>query len=152
MYLCILVTRGPTDMRATYDTTCDVITGPSSPSPGVVIFSCPCRLVFEKKELILTDPLADRIAYITMDGGIPVGPNSIGGPAVYTVDYGYANIVSIPSGNLPVYQVLFTEVVLHIPSPLYYRAHVRVIPSLSLLAQETLDYLLQEDTSWLLVT
>lgn len=139
-------------MRARFNTTCDIITGASSPIPGEVIFTCPCRFVPETKELPLTDPLSDRVAYVTMDGGIPVGPDVSGGPDMYISNYGYANVVSIPSGNIPVYQIMFTEVVLHIPGPLYYRAHVRVIPGLDFLGQETLEALTQEDGSLILVT
>ncbi len=139
-------------MRADYNQTCDVITGPSSPIPGVVIFSCPCRFVAETKEIPLTDPLSDRVAYVTMDGGIPSGPDVIGGPVSYTSDFGFANLIAVPSGNVPVYQVLFVEVVVNIPGPFYARAHVRLRPDLAFLAQETLDYLLQEDTSLLVVT
>jgi len=138
-------------MRAELNTTCDVITGPTTATPGVIVFSGMCRLVPETKEIPLTSPISERLAYVTMDAGAPVGPVATGGPEVFTVDYGKANLIAIPMGNVPAFQVLFTEVLTPFVRPIYYRAHIRYFPELQVLAQENSYALLQEGGGFLLI-
>lgn len=138
-------------MRADLNTTCDVITGPTTAMPGVIVFSGMCRFVPEKKEIPLTSPISERLAYVTMDAGVPVGPAVSGGPEVFAVDYGKSNLIAIPMGNVPAFQVLFTEVLTPFVRPIYYRAHVRYFPELEVLAQEDYYALLQEGGGFILI-
>jgi hypothetical protein len=139
-------------MRAQYDNTCDFVTGPGAPIPGVVSFFGPCRVVTEIEEVIATSPLSERLAYITTSSGVPVGPGVVGGPSSYTTDYLQADTVAIPSGNVPTYQVMFVETVTPFGRPSYQRAHVRLLPTLPVLGQEDFYPLVQEDLSLIVVT
>lgn len=139
-------------MRAVFDTTCDFVAGPSTATPGVVRFTCPCRVVAEYLELPQSIPMSDRLAYITEDTDVPTSPSVSAVGEVYTTDYGMADRVAVPSGNIPIYEVLFVELVIpHLTNP-YYRSHVRQIPDLAVLLQEDLYPLLQEDGNLLLLT
>lgn len=139
-------------MHAPFNTTCDVVMGPGTATPGLVLFSCPCRVVPEVRQIPDTSPVNERVAYITMDGGAPVGPLVGGGPVTYSSDYNWSDRIAVPSGNVPEYEVLFTEEVIPPTIPLYWRAHVRLVTDLPFLAQETGDALLQESLSRIYVT
>jgi len=139
-------------MRAISNTSCDVVAGPGSATPGAILFSGPCRLVEERHEFPLTVPLTDRVAYVTMDSGVPSGPGVTMVGETYTSDYSMSDRIAIPSGNVAVYEVLFTESMIPYGTPAYVRAHVRIVPDLAVLLQETLSPLLQEDSSLLLIT
>jgi len=139
-------------MRAVYNSTCDFVSGPSTASPGVIRFSGLCRFVEERIQIPLTTPLDERLAYVTVDAGVPYGPNVLSIGEVYTVDYTYSDRVAIPSGMVPAYEVLFVELVTPVPGNAYYRAHVRLIPELSILLQEDMESILQEDGAVILLT
>lgn len=141
-----------TNMRAELNTTCDVVTGPSAAVPGVIVFSGPCRFVPETKEIPESQPLTERIAYVTFDTAVVLGPLVTGGPDLYNYDYSWSDIVAIPSGNIPIYQVLFVESVAPFGRPVYHRSHVRYSPGIPVLLQEDLFSLLQEDSSFILIT
>lgn len=139
-------------MRAEFNTTADFITGPGTAIPGEVVFSGPCRFVRELKEVPSTAPLDERLAYITVDAGIPQGPGISGGPEIYGADYSQSDIVAIPTGNVAAYEVLFVEHVTPFYGTPYWRAHVRYIPNLLVLAKEDGGFLLQENGAYILVS
>lgn len=113
-------------MRAPYDTTCDLVYGPSGAVPGTVYSTRSCRLVFDSHELIQSLPFSERVAYITMDGP---AANSYRftdhGGGDYDLDFSFADLVAVPSGGVPGYQVLFVEEVVYKSHPVYYRVHVQ---------------------------
>jgi len=139
-------------MRAIFNTTVAVYHGPGSDTPGVLITVVPCRFVEERRQTPITDPLVQRVGYVTMDEYVPNGPGVLGGPAVYVSAYGASDLLSIPAGNAKLYQVLFTELVVPLSGSPYARAHVRENPELGVLSQEDLYHVLQEDGHRLLVT
>jgi len=111
-------------MRAEFNTTCDLINGPSAASPGVVRESGPCRFVAELYEVFETYPFDTRAGYLTLDFSIPNGPPDPGTGGLLTFDWGFADRVAIPSGATPLFTVLFVEVVNYLSHPVYYRAHL----------------------------
>lgn len=139
-------------MRAAFNTTCDLINGPGGPDPGNVRVSGACRAVPETHQLPTSLPLSDRVAYITMIFATPLPPLVTPDGDDYVLNMGWADMIAIPSGNIPVYQVLFVELVDTYAFPDYYRAHVREIPGLVFLGQESGYLLVQQDGSRILVT
>lgn len=115
--------------RAPFNTTCDIVYGLHGAFPGVVRGSGPCRLVAERVQIIKVKPLHYRLDYVTLDVLFPGEPvvSNVGG--LYTVDYDAADLIAVPSGSTPKYQVMFVETVTYLSHPVYYRAHVRSYPS-----------------------
>lgn len=146
-----LVVKEVIDMKAAYNTTADFIDGPSTASPGVVRFTAPVRVVLETQQLPQCQPLTMRVAYVTNETDQPRGPQVTVVGEVYTTDYGFADLIAVPSGGTAVFQVLFVELVVPDLLVSYYRAHVRYRPGLSALEQESLEFLLQETGSLLLL-
>jgi hypothetical protein len=140
--------------RLPYDTVCDLVYGSSGLDPGVVYATGPCRFVWEQVQLPLLFPLSGRIGYITLDFSVPTQAAVSVVGSVYHTDYSYADLIAIPSGSVPNYQVLFVETVSYRSNPTYYRAHVQIVVPVVLprLLQEDGSLLLQEDLSSLLLS
>lgn len=117
-------------MRAIYNTTCDIIDGPGTASPGTVRHAAvPCRLVVETIIKPFEKWLRARTHYVTLDEA-----NILGGfveatsPTTFTVDTDDADRLAIPSGAAAGYTVIFTEVITPLIDPVYRRAHVVNVP------------------------
>lgn len=115
-------------MRAPFDTTCDLIYGPGGLSPGTVYATGVCRFVPLSPEDILLDPLDERQGYITMEFAIPNQPGVVNSNPLYAVNYDESDLIAIPTGSVPQYQVLFVERMTYRTHPVYYRVHVRFAP------------------------
>lgn len=116
-------------MKAPYDTTCDIIDGPGTMTPGNVRHAnVPCRLVGDLIVHTREKWLNLDVAYVTMDETdvhaeifqAPVG--------VYTITDANCDRLAIPSGAAASHTVLWTESISPFGQPVYYRAHVRASP------------------------
>lgn len=116
-------------MRADYDTTCDVIDGPGTATPGNVRHAgVQCRLVDDSIVFQREKWLDQDVAYVTMDeSDVHAVLVSAGGPDFVTVD-AECDRLAIPSGAAAGYTVLWTESVSPDGAAVYYRAHVRASP------------------------
>jgi hypothetical protein len=117
--------------RAPFDTSCDIYYGPGGLSPGAKYATANCRFVPDTIEGPLLYPLTDRVAYITMDSVVPNQPSVSGTDENVSYDYDASDIIAIPSGGTPVYQVLFVERLAYRTHTPYVRAHVRLFPPIS---------------------
>jgi hypothetical protein len=111
--------------RASFNTTCDLVYGPSGAIPNAVYASGPCRVVPELYEIPLQVPLSARVVYITLDFAVPNGPGISVAAPIYTFDYDFADTIVVPSGGSTTYEVLFVEQVDYLGHPTYWRAHCR---------------------------
>lgn len=112
--------------RAKFDTTMDVYYGPTSVAgpPGVQYASAiPCRVVRQQEILQLEFPDSLTFAWVTYDALILnfATITHTSGP-VYSVDYGAADTLVIPSGGTARRTVLRAEYVDPVIRPAYRRA------------------------------
>lgn len=112
--------------RGSFDTTADLIYGPLGLIPGAVYSTQDCRFVPLLFSITDPIPLTERVGYITLAGPAPSAPKSTSIGIVYTVDYGFADLIAIPHGALPNYRVLFVESVIYRSHDPYYRVHVEL--------------------------
>jgi hypothetical protein len=111
--------------RKPYDTSCDLIYGANGASPGGIYASGPCRVVPLRTETTQIQPFASQYAYITMDFAIPTGPNVVNADPVFTYDFSYSDLIAVPNGIPPNFQVLEVQKMAYKSHPVYYRAVVR---------------------------
>jgi hypothetical protein len=111
--------------RLPYNTSCDLIYGPSGLNPGVSYATGPCRLVGELVQVPSILPLSDRVSYLTLDFAIPNQAKITSSWPTVDADYSYADLVAVPSGIPPNYQILFVESVQPALSPSYLRCHLQ---------------------------
>lgn len=109
--------------RGPYDTTCDLIYGPSGASPGTVYATTNCRVVplFTEKPLLY--PLSLRTAYITMDL-LPNQAQVVGTLPNPALDWDFADRLAVPTGSAANYMALWSESMLWRAQALYYRTLV----------------------------
>ena len=114
-------------MRAPYDTTCDIVDGPGTGSPGAVRHAgVPCRFVDDTRVFQREKWLDLDVAYVTMDeSDVHAFFQTTVPPDVETVD-AKCDRLAIPSGAAAGYTVLWTERVSNPGHADYYRAHVKV--------------------------
>jgi len=115
--------------RLPFDTTCDLIYGPSGSIPNTVYATCSCRVVRENYQLPDTLPLTLRRAYITLDAFLPTGPQVVQTGSSFASNYDFSDRIAVPSGSVPNWSVLFVETVNYLTEPQYYRAHVQTFGS-----------------------
>jgi hypothetical protein len=116
-------------MRAAYDTSCDIVDGPGTLSPGTVRHAgVPCRLVSDLQVFQREKWLDQDVAYVTMDESDVHAVIEFSAPPDYTIKTELCDRLAIPSGAAPGYTVLWTERVSPANQPTYYRAHVRATP------------------------
>lgn len=112
-------------MRAPYDTTCDIIDGPGTATPGNVRHAnVPCRvvgdsIVFQREKWLDLD-----VAYVTMDEA-DVHANIIASGTDWLIQTNHCDRLAIPSGAAAGFTVLWTESVSLALGVVYYRAHVK---------------------------
>ena len=116
-------------MKAPYDTTCDIIDGPGSLTPGNIRHAnVPCRLVGDLIVHQREKWLDQDIAYVTMDEADVHAAIGAVTADLYEVLVPLCDRLAIPSGAAAGYTVLWTERVSPFAQPTYYRAHVRASP------------------------
>lgn len=113
--------------RGPFDTTVDLIYGAKGLTPGLIYSTRSCRfvpLLFPISPLI---PFSNRVAYVTMDGPIVNVAQFVYIPLlqIYRGDLGFADLLAIPHGHAPNYQVLFVEPITYRSHPPYFRVHVQ---------------------------
>lgn len=117
--------------RAPFDTTCDLIYGPSGLVPDTVYASdVPCHFVAEDYQIPQLYRLDERVAYITSES-LPNQALVSGSSSNPSYNFDYADRIAIPSGSDPLYLVLFNEVVDYDGQPIYTRTHVSLINDIS---------------------
>lgn len=112
-------------MRAPYDNTCDLYYGLSGLLPYTRYASGPCRFVKERFAVASFEPFSERVAYVTMDFAVPNVPRVTPAGLVLSTDYTYADLLAVPSGSMPAYQVILVEDVAYYGESVYVRVHVR---------------------------
>jgi hypothetical protein len=115
--------------KAPYDTTCDIIDGPGSLTPGTIRHAgVPCRLVSDNIVFQREKWMDQDTAYVTMDESDVHAAFINAGLDMHIVDGSVCDRLAIPSGAPAGYTVLWTEAVNYAGHPTYYRAHVRPVP------------------------
>lgn len=112
-------------MRAPYNTTCDLIYGPSGLVPFTVYASGNCRLIPESIQAIQIAPLNLRYGYITLDFAMPNQASVSNVGDIFTTDYSFADLIAIPTGNSFNFRVLWVEIVTYLSHAPYFRAQVQ---------------------------
>jgi len=111
--------------RAAFNTTCDLVWGPGTATPGVVrVANVPCRYVPEDIELPTLERMAGRLAYVNMDAATPQLATIGGSIDAQTLDYDFADRIAIPSGVAPIYLALLNETLTPGVGTPYVRCHV----------------------------
>jgi len=111
--------------RAAYNTTCDIINGPGTASPGTIRHAnVPCRFVSDSIIFQREKWLDQDVAYVTMDES-DIGAYYEFNPIPdYTIKPKLCDRLAIPSGVAANFTVLWTEKVFPAFVAPYYRAHV----------------------------
>lgn len=137
-------------MRGPFNTTCDIICGPGSATPGVLRGTFPCRYVAADGIFLVGAHSPGRVGWITVAGILPRGPWTAPGIGM---DVSVADLVAVPSGVAPQYYVLYTDEVFWRGQPLYYRANLVLLPHphIDAIQQEDFTYILQEDDDFIIV-
>lgn len=108
-------------MRGVFNTSCDLFQGADALLPFSLIGTFPCRLVTADAIFLVGQDSPTRFGYLTIQGTSPRGAWV---PPEVSTNIGIADLVAIPSGSSPQFQVLFTESVLWQAQPLYFRANL----------------------------
>lgn len=117
-------------MRAPFNTTCDIVSGPYSVLPGTVrVGGLPCRFILQNQISNVPPshkPWQDVFAYVTMETDFPATFASVNlGGGRYDVKFAGMEALVIPSGGAITYYPVLVEEVLPASGLLYYRCHVR---------------------------
>jgi hypothetical protein len=113
--------------RAPYDTTCDIIDGPGTATPGNVRHAnVPCRVVDDSIVRQREKWLDLEAAYVTMDETDVHAAFVFAVPPDYTITPANCDRLAIPTGAAATHTVLWTESVTQGTDPVYYRAHVKL--------------------------
>lgn len=113
--------------RAPYNTTCDIIDGPGTATPGNVRHAnVPCRYVEDDRVVQREKWLDFDAAYITMDESDVHAVFSFTVPPDYEILTEECDRIAIPSGAAAGYTVLWTEEVFPDVGASYFRAHVKI--------------------------
>ena len=112
-------------MRKPFDTTCDVYKGPGTTTPGLFVGTFPCRYVREDGIFAIGNGHVPIPAYMTIEGYTPVGFWTV---PFLGVDASLADQIAIPSGNVPMFWVIYTDVIVWHVQPAYYRAYLAFLP------------------------
>jgi len=116
-------------MRAVYDTTCDIINGPGTASPGTVRHAnVPCRLVVETIILPREKWVMFRTHYVTMDEFDCHAEIITTTGVIYEIITKNCDRLAIPSGAASGYTVLWTEAITPTHGTPYLRVNVRNSP------------------------
>jgi len=112
-------------VRAEFNTTCEIFTGPSAVPPNTpVAFDVPCRLVPDPLFKDTAPPLSNALSYLTLEAFNPSGPSITDlGDGVYLYDYDKANRLIIASLPDVTWRVLRVELCTGSPTA-YYRASI----------------------------
>src|SRR5215208_5725587 len=114
-------------MRAIYNTTCDIIDGPGTATPGTVRHAnVPCRLIIETIIIPLNLFVDQRTHYMTTDeldvhGGV-ITPD---GAQKWRIAGLRADRIAIQSGAAAGYTALWEELVTPSSGTPYLRVHLR---------------------------
>lgn len=111
--------------RAAFNTTCDIIYGPGTATPGDVKATVDCRLVVEDGITLEGVGAPTRGHYLTHNGSPNVPAWS--SPA-FGMDPQLADQVAIPAGDPPNWWVLWEEVIAWDGQTTYYRSHLIALP------------------------
>lgn len=113
------------DVRAPYNTTANLITGPGMVPPNSVFATVPARFVEETDTPILSGIDGKRSAYVTLDGPAPTAPPITTLGQTLSMDFDFGDRIEIPAGSGNLYTIIFVE---RMNPPFgaasYYRAHV----------------------------
>ena len=126
--------------RERYDTTVDFVAGGSSLVPGLRYLSQNCRLVPSQVPAIGPYPLAGRVGYVTLTFPPPTPAVVSSGDFRYLADYGFADLLCIPTGSPPNFQALYVERVAWRSHPPYFRVYVRNWPFVTSAGSLALGY------------
>lgn len=80
-----------------------------------------------------------------MDSVVPNGPSVSSVGSLFTSDYGKSDLVAIPSGSDPAFQVLFVESVVYRSHLPYVRVHVALFSLTFLVADDGVTFLLGDN-------
>lgn len=111
--------------RAPFNTTCDIYQGPGGSSPGAFIGTFSCRLVIADSINVVGPGSLNPVGWLTLDGYQPRGW-WVAPP--FSVDPTLCDQIAVPSGAAISLFVFFTEEIIHLSQPAYFRATVGSLP------------------------
>lgn len=112
-------------MRGKFNTTCDVYTGPGTPSPGMLLGTYPCRLVVEDGITTVGTGSPPIPRYLTIDAYQPRGAWT---SAKFGMDASLSDWVAVPSGAFPQWWVLYTDIINWKALTPYWRSYLVPLP------------------------
>lgn len=116
-------------MRAPFDTTCDITSGPDwTPANTMYAVNVPCRLVLDDQIVQHFKYIDRQTHYMTLDQLLPTGRTIVHGPPNWTIDAGFGDRVSIPSGTAPAWGILWIETITPTTGTPYHRCHLVALP------------------------
>lgn len=112
--------------RLPFNNTCDIFKGPGTATPGQYVGTFPCRFVVEDGIHALGPGCPTVPAYLTILGYQPQGAWT---SPFFGMDATLCDRIAIPSGQAPRFWVLYTDAIIWLAQPAYYRAYLVYLPA-----------------------
>lgn len=112
-------------MRRPFNTECDIYAGPSTLTPGAFRGTYPCRLIPQSPIGTVGLGSVPLAHWLTIDGYQPRGAWTSHG---FGMDAGLSDQVTLPSGGLRRFWVLYSDKVIYGALTPYYRAYLADLP------------------------
>lgn len=113
------------NMRAAFNSTCDVMTGPAGVPPNTVVATnVPCRIVSDALIVRRSKVMSRETAHVTMDAHEPTGMMLGMGATDYSGDTDTHDLLAIPSGAAFDWHVVWVEVITPNVGSIYFRVYV----------------------------
>src|SRR6185369_5548047 len=113
-------------MRKPFNTTCSIFAGPGTGTPGLLRGNFNCRFVVEDGIHSIGVGCPSIPAYLTLQGYEPRGGWTF---PYFGMDSTLCDRVAIPAGTIPVYWVLYTDVIIWGIQAPYFRAYLVSLPA-----------------------